>query len=81
MPGPGVAVDIIGIDGCKGGWVVARRTIERNRFGQTRFEVATSMVDLRSGGEGRIVAAIDIPIDLSDNSSRECDRSQGVPRA
>jgi predicted RNase H-like nuclease len=60
---------LYGIDGCRGGWVAAGAPID---LGETTVEVAT---DLRSiFGRDDCIVAIDIPIGISENEARDCDK-------
>lgn len=75
--------DLIGIDGCRGGWVVAASDPS---LSCVSFAVVGDLEPLISPGErGGTVIAIDIPIGLSDSGPRACDlearRLLGRPRA
>jgi len=76
-------VDLIGIDGCRGGWVVAASD---QSFSIVSFAVVDDLEPQISLGErGAGVIAIDIPIGLGDSGPRVCDlearRLLGRPRA
>lgn len=62
---------LLGIDGCKGGWVVARAHADLSdlRFSVTPT-IAAVVQELREGNQ---LAAIDIPIGLPSKESRACD--------
>jgi predicted RNase H-like nuclease len=65
---------VYGIDGCRGGWLVAGAEIRRGRLSAPRFDVVSCLrgvFDQTSSGEA--FAAIDIPIGLSDGEPRRCD--------
>jgi len=67
-----VATRLFGIDGCRGGWVIAESD-EDSRTVQ--FEVAASLAALFAESIiGGFLIAIDIPIGLSDDSARACDQ-------
>jgi len=64
---------VAGIDGCPGGWVVARAvegagTVEIERVGS----IGSIIEEMRRGGLRRL--AIDMPFGLADTSDRDCDR-------
>jgi predicted RNase H-like nuclease len=76
-------VDLIGIDGCRGGWLVAASD---QSFSSVSFAVVDDLEPLISIAErGLVVIAIDMPIGLSDSGPRACDlearRLLGRPRA
>lgn len=56
-----------GVDGCKGGWVMVRRYVER---GTADFMIFQRWRDLPSAD----MVAVDIPIGLPDSGSRGCDK-------
>jgi predicted RNase H-like nuclease len=76
-------VELIGIDGCRGGWVVAASD---ERLSELKFTLVDDLEPLvaRAAG-GRALIAIDMPIGLSDDGPRACDREArrllGRPRA
>jgi len=73
---------LVGVDGCRGGWVVATAD---ERLERIRFVVVLSLDDVlrRSSTDG--IVAIDVPIGLPEAGDRACDRSArrllGGPRA
>jgi predicted RNase H-like nuclease len=62
---------VVGVDGCRAGWMVARLEIESGRVG---FEVLNQADELWKHEDPPDVVAIDIPIGLSDGAPRRCDR-------
>jgi predicted RNase H-like nuclease len=60
-------VDLIGIDGCRGGWVAALAT---ERFSKLQFELVADIAPLLRSGA---IVAIDIPIGLPESGPRACD--------
>jgi predicted RNase H-like nuclease len=76
------ARELIGIDGCRGGWLVAASDAELSALG---FSVVDDLGPLiaRAMRSGALVA-IDIPIGLADGGPRTCDlearRLLGRPR-
>ncbi len=75
-------MNLLGIDGCRAGWVVARSDEA------LRWPAFTTLPNLESvfheAATGPAVVAIDIPIGLSDDGARGCDiearRLLGFPR-
>ena len=65
-------VKIYGIDGCRAGWVIAGRRLHDP---VPEFSVRANLTEFfrEVHNDGSIVA-IDIPIGLSEDSARECDR-------
>src|SRR3954471_13184372 len=63
-------LNLYGIDGCKGGWVVGSKSEEANI---PSFSVVSDLTSLFATAERGGVVAIDIPIGLSDSSPRQCD--------
>jgi len=59
---------VLGIDGCRGGWVVAVR-----RPASIRLEVYTSLELLWAAHRGAKRAFIDVPIGLPESLPRACD--------
>lgn len=57
---------VIGIDGCKGGWLALRHF----ENGDMSFEIVATIIEIDPLPD---VIAIDIPIGLADTGSRECD--------
>jgi len=76
-----VAVNLYGIDGCKGGWVIASRSRASNAIS---FTVVAKLRGFISSNRGDVIA-IDIPIGLSEDGPRQCDVEArsflGRPRA
>lgn len=78
----GMTIDLFGIDGCKAGWWVARQHAGTGA-------VSTCVVDrldlLLDWEHEHAIVAIDIPVGLSGNGVRACDRHArallGRPRA
>lgn len=61
----------IGVDGCRGGWVVAVVDVPG---APTRFALVEHLDDvLRVAKIGRATIVIDVPIGLPDNGPRRCD--------
>jgi predicted RNase H-like nuclease len=58
---------VAGIDGCRGGWLMVRRTPESGRMDFVIFE---HWADL----PGAEMIAVDMPIGLPDSGERGCDR-------
>ena len=76
-------MDLIGIDGCRGGWVVAASD---QALSAPSFTVVDDLAPvIARAGKGEALIAIDIPIGLSDSGPRACDlearRLLGRPRA
>jgi predicted RNase H-like nuclease len=77
------APELIGVDGCRGGWVVATSGARLSRLD---FTVVSDLEPLIARAErGEAVIAIDMPIGLADSAPRACDlearRWLGRPRA
>ena len=75
-------MDLIGIDGCKAGWVLARSDLGLQTL---HFSIEPTLGDvLRAAGENTSIA-IDVPIGLADDDARACDhaarRILGAPRS
>jgi len=73
----------MGVDGCRGGWVVASSDAEMSVL---RFAVVDDLHAVSAAAErGDAMIAIDMPIGLSDDGPRACDlearRLLGRPRA
>jgi predicted RNase H-like nuclease len=58
---------VAGIDGCRGGWLMVRRTPES---GRTDFVIFERWADLPAAD----MIAVDMPIGLPDSGERGCDR-------
>ncbi len=74
--------ELIGIDGCRGGWLVAASDA---RLSALHFTVVDDLEPIIAQAErGGAVMAIDIPIGLADGGPRTCDlearRMLGRPR-
>ena len=64
-------MESIGVDGCRGGWVVAVRSDQERRV---RFYVVTSLASVfRQARAGHAVVAIDMPIGFPESEARACD--------
>src|SRR5215510_13559562 len=61
---------LFGIDGCRGGWVVANATSSLN---DVTIEFASELHPILEGLRTDLVVAIDIPIGLPENEPRACD--------
>jgi predicted RNase H-like nuclease len=71
---PGTSLIFYGIDGCKGGWLVARSSKSRNGLLHPEFFVCRDLRSIFTEAEaGRAIVAIDIPIGLPDECGRQCD--------
>jgi predicted RNase H-like nuclease len=69
----------LGVDGCRGGWLVAEGP-------PVRFRLAARFEDLLAGLDfGQAIVAVDMPIGLAEAGPRQCDRQArtllGRPRA
>lgn len=76
-------VELIGVDGCRGGWVIATSDAG---FSRLSFAVVNDLEPVFCHGENvASVIAIDMPIGLCDDGPRACDlqarRLLGRPRA
>jgi predicted RNase H-like nuclease len=76
-------VDLIGLDGCRGGWLVAAADAA---LASLSFALVDDLVPLVARARaGRAIVAIDMPIGLGDGGPRACDlaarRLLGRPRA
>jgi predicted RNase H-like nuclease len=74
---------LIGVDGCRGGWLVAAADVSLSALSFSLVADLAPIVGL--AGVNDALIAIDMPIGLSDERSRECDlaarRLLGRPRA
>ncbi|MBV9291854.1 MAG: DUF429 domain-containing protein [Frankiales bacterium] len=61
---------LVGVDGCRGGWIAARRD---DGDGQVSWQHATSFRALYDDKDVDVIA-VDIPIGLPDVGVRQCDR-------
>ena len=75
------ALYILGVDGCKGGWIAIRKDIGS---GEISSEVHSSGEQLINPSTTPDVLALDIPIGLTDSGPRQCDilarKMLGQPR-
>ena len=81
--GVDATAELIGVDGCRGGWVVAASD---GALSEIRFTVVDDLGPVIARAEdGPAMMAIDIPIGLRDDGPRACDlaarRWLGRPRA
>jgi len=60
---------IYGIDGCRGGWVVAR---SRPDFTGLHVEITSHLAPIFAKVGARTIVAIDIPIGIPENEPRIC---------
>ena len=79
----GASLELIGVDGCRGGWVIATSDAG---FSRLTFAVVNDLEPVIARAErGAGVIGIDIPIGLGDSGPRACDlearRLLGRPRA
>ena len=76
-------MQLFGVDGCRGGWVIAGSDASLSRLTFTLVDDLADLFGRADAGDVRI--AIDIPIGLSDDGPRACDlaarRLLGRPRA
>jgi predicted RNase H-like nuclease len=77
-------MDLYGIDGCKGGWLIA--TITQTNVSRVSFSVAPRIAEFFAKLVDRpAIVVIDIPIGLSEDSFRDCDKQArallGSPRS
>ena len=74
---------LAGVDGCPGGWVVARADAGLRELTFERVERLDEL--FREAAQGRVTVAIDLPIGLPESGPRACDaaarRRLGAPRA
>jgi predicted RNase H-like nuclease/NTP pyrophosphatase (non-canonical NTP hydrolase) len=74
---------LAGIDGCPGGWVVARADAGLHGVEFERVERLDEL--FREAAQGRLTVAIDMPIGLPERDARACDAAArkrlGAPRA
>ncbi|NWG92552.1 MAG: DUF429 domain-containing protein [Parvularculaceae bacterium] len=62
---------VLGVDGCRGGWLVAAHFLDR---GEIRVDFADAMRSILDGpGLGAAAIMIDMPIGLADAGSRACE--------
>jgi predicted RNase H-like nuclease len=76
-------LELIGVDGCRGGWIVAASD---SRLSELSFTVVDDLGPVIARAEsGPALIAIDIPIGLRDDGPRSCDlqarRLLGRPRS
>jgi predicted RNase H-like nuclease len=76
-------LDLIGIDGCRGGWIVVASDEALSTLSFTVVDDLSPVIARAARGE--VVIAVDMPIGLSDSGPRACDlearRVLGRPRA
>lgn len=74
---------LAGVDGCPGGWVVARADAGLREVTFERVERLDEL--LHEAVQGRLTVALDLPIGLPENGVRSCDAAArkrlGAPRA
>jgi predicted RNase H-like nuclease len=74
--------DVVGVDGCVGGWIAAWRRDAREAIGCRRVE---TLAELFVGSVTPAVVAVDVPIGLLERGARSCDvearRLLGVRRS
>lgn len=63
--------DLVGVDGCKGGWFAARRDA---RSGEISTRMCASFAELLAWAPAPAIIAVDIPIGLSSQARRSCER-------
>ena len=64
-------MELVGVDGCRGGWVLAVRSDQERRV---RFYVVKSLGSVfRRARAGHAVVAIDMPIGFPESEARACD--------
>jgi predicted RNase H-like nuclease len=61
---------LAGVDGCRGGWIAALRTLGAE---DVQLRRVNSLAELLCDGQTPDVAAVDIPIGLADAGPRACD--------
>jgi predicted RNase H-like nuclease len=67
----GPRISLIGVDGCRSGWVTAT---SNESLAHLDFGLAVSFAEVLQGAEGRaMLVAVDIPIGLPDGGARACD--------
>ncbi len=64
--------DLVGIDGCRGGWLCVQAAADG--AGPPRARLLADLAELGNGGAIRQVA-VDMPIGLSEAGPRPCDRA------
>ncbi len=79
-------VQVAGVDGCKGGWLVGIFCMENGKYKEGNFIVAENFETVLSKTANCDLVCIDIPIGLSENENpRKCDvearKILAVPRA
>jgi predicted RNase H-like nuclease len=63
---------VYGIDGCRGGWVAAKAPLD---LSEIAIEIVTDLRTIFDRAGVDSVVAIDIPMGISENEARECDRA------
>ncbi|MEQ8751433.1 MAG: DUF429 domain-containing protein [Amphiplicatus sp.] len=73
---------VIGVDGCRGGWVMARRSL---LTGEISVSIAPDFRNVVEAGADAAMTIVDMPIGLTDSGRRACEqlarRLLGSPRA
>ena len=68
---PTMAITLYGVDGCRGGWIVAKSDSD---FRDVSFAIVSELRPLFEAAGPHVLIAIDIPIGLPVNEPRFCDR-------
>jgi predicted RNase H-like nuclease len=63
-------IDLLGIDGCKGGWYAVRQDA---KTGEITARVWTSFAELLAWAPAPAIVAVDMPIGLATKGHRACD--------
>lgn len=62
---------VLGVDGCRAGWIAARRFLQSGEIG---LEIADSFGSILNGpGEAAALIVVDMPIGLTDAGKRACE--------
>lgn len=61
---------VLGVDGCKAGWIAIKHTLGTADFEAVHFSDFESLV---KNFDSNCVIAVDMPVALSNNAVRECD--------
>ena len=73
---------VLGVDGCRSGWVMARRSL---LTGEISVSIAPDFKNVIDAGADAAMIIVDMPIGLTDAGRRACEqlarRSLGSPRA
>ncbi len=65
-----ITTDLLGVDGCKGGWYAARQDA---RTGAIETRVCATFGELLDWARAPAIVAVDMPIGLSSTGHRACD--------